>query len=781
MEKVTIMDVAAEGKAIAKVNDLVIFVPYVVPGDVVDLQIKRKKNKYAEAEAVKFHELSPNRAVPFCQHYGVCGGCKWQVLPYSEQIRYKQKQVEDNLRRIGKIELPEISPILGSDKTEFYRNKLEFTFSNKRWLTNEEVRQDVKYDQMNAVGFHIPGAFDKVLAIEKCWLQDDISNRIRNAVRDYAYEHDYSFINLRTQEGMLRNMIVRTSSTGELMVIVICKITEDHEMELFKQLLQFVADSFPEITSLLYIINNKCNDTINDLDVHVFKGKDHIFEEMEGLCFKVGPKSFYQTNSEQAYNLYKVAREFAGLTGNELVYDLYTGTGTIANFVSRQARQVIGIEYVPEAIEDAKVNAEINDIKNALFYAGDMKDILTQDFINQHGRPDVIITDPPRAGMHQDVVDVILFAEPKRIVYVSCNPATQARDLQLLDEKYKVKAIQPVDMFPHTHHVENVVLLELRQSVMIIEFQKKKEMGKRPRRTPAEKARAQYTNYAVKEPMELMEFLAAKMPDASRTKLKSLLSKRVVFVDNVITTQFNFPLEAGMKVQISKQKGKKEFNNRLLKIVYEDAYIIVVEKMQGLLSVNTERQKERTAYTILNEYVQRSGRQFRVFIVHRLDRDTSGLMMFAKDEKTQRTLRDNWHDIVTDRRYVAVVEGSMEKDYDTVVSWLTDKTLYVSSSEYDDGGSKSITHYKTIKRANGYSLLELDLETGRKNQIRVHMQDLGHPIIGDGRYGREDAPNPIGRLALHAFKLCFYHPVTGDLMEFETPYPAEFKKLFLKK
>jgi 23S rRNA (uracil1939-C5)-methyltransferase len=371
-------------------------------------------------------------------------------------------QVEDNLRRIGKIELPEISPILGSAKTEFYRNKLEFTFSNKRWLTNEEVRQDVKYDQMNAVGFHIPGAFDKVLAIEKCWLQDDISNRIRNAIRDYAYEHDYSFINLRTQEGMLRNMIVRTSSTGELMVIVICKITEDHEMELFKQLLQFVADSFPEITSLLYIINNKCNDTINDLDVYVFKGNDHIFEEMEGLRFKVGPKSFYQTNSEQAYNLYKVAREFAGLTGNELVYDLYTGTGTIANFVSRRARQVIGIEYVPEAIEDAKVNAEINDIKNTLFYAGDMKDILTQEFINEHGRPDVIITDPPRAGMHQDVVDVILFAEPKRIVYVSCNPATQARDLQLLDEKYKVKAVQPVDMFPHTHHVENVVLLELR-------------------------------------------------------------------------------------------------------------------------------------------------------------------------------------------------------------------------------------------------------------------------------------------------------------------------------
>ncbi|WP_294539200.1 23S rRNA (uracil(1939)-C(5))-methyltransferase RlmD [uncultured Bacteroides sp.] len=455
---------AAEGKAIAKVNDLVIFVPYVVPGDIVDLQIKRKKNKYAEAEAVKFHEYSPVRAVPFCQHYGVCGGCKWQVLPYEEQIKYKQKQVEDNLRRIGKIELPEISPILGSAKTEWYRNKLEFTFSNKRWLTAQEVQQDVKYDQMNAVGFHIPGAFDKVLAIEKCWLQDDISNRIRNAIRDYAYEHNYSFINLRTQEGMLRNMVVRTSSTGELMVIVICKIVEEHEMDLFRQLLQYVADSFPEITSLLYIINNKCNDTINDLDVHVFKGNDHIFEEMEGLRFKVGPKSFYQTNSGQAYNLYKIAREFAGLTGNELVYDLYTGTGTIANFVSRQARQVIGIEYVPEAIEDAKVNAEINGITNALFYAGDMKDMLTQEFINEHGRPDVIITDPPRAGMHQDVVDVILFAEPQRIVYVSCNPATQARDLQLLDCKYRVKAVQPVDMFPHTHHVENVVLLEKRNA-----------------------------------------------------------------------------------------------------------------------------------------------------------------------------------------------------------------------------------------------------------------------------------------------------------------------------
>jgi 23S rRNA (uracil1939-C5)-methyltransferase len=370
--------------------------------------------------------------------------------------------VENNLRRIGKIELPEISPIIGSAKTQFYRNKLEFTFSNKRWLTTKEVQEDVKYEQMNAVGFHIPGAFDKVLAIEKCWLQDDISNRIRNAVRDYAYEHNYSFINLRDHEGMLRNIIIRTSSTGELMVIVVCKIVEEREMQLFKQLLQFIADSFPEITSLLYIVNNKCNDTINDLDVMVFKGKDHMFEEMEGLKFKIGPKSFYQTNSEQAYVLYKVARQFAGLTGKELVYDLYTGTGTIANFVSRQTRQVIGIEYVPEAIEDAKVNSEINGISNTQFYAGDMKDILTNDFIAQHGRPDVIITDPPRAGMHQDVVDVILNAEPERIVYVSCNPATQARDLQLLDVKYKVMAVQPVDMFPHTHHVENVVLLQKR-------------------------------------------------------------------------------------------------------------------------------------------------------------------------------------------------------------------------------------------------------------------------------------------------------------------------------
>lgn len=462
LEKVTITDVAAEGKALAKMEDLVIFVPYVVPGDVVDLQLRRKKKSYAEAEAVKIHEYSDKRDTPFCQHYGVCGGCKWQVLLYSEQIRYKQQQVMDNLKRIGKVELPEPHAILGSNKTTFYRNKLEYTFSNKRWLTREEVEDDVKYDQMNAVGFHISGAFDKVLPIEKCWLQDDISNQIRNAVRDYAYEHNFTFFDLRQQEGLLRSLVIRTSTTGELMVILICKVVSDEDKAMMNEMLAHIGEKFPQITSLLYIINNKLNDTYSDLDVFTFRGNDHIYEEMEGLRFKIGPKSFYQTNSTQAYELYKVTRNFAKLTGDELVYDLYTGTGTIANFVAKQAKQVIGIEYVPEAIEDAHVNSEINKIDNTLFYAGDMKDILTQDFINQHGRPDVIITDPPRAGMHQDVVDVILFAEPKRIVYVSCNPATQARDLQLLDGKYRVAEIQPVDMFPHTHHVENVVLLEKR-------------------------------------------------------------------------------------------------------------------------------------------------------------------------------------------------------------------------------------------------------------------------------------------------------------------------------
>ena len=467
LEKVTITDVAAEGKALARVNDMVVFVPYVVPGDVVDLQVKRKKHSYAEAVAVNFHEYSPLRSEPFCKHFGICGGCKWQCLKYEEQLRYKQKQVTDNLTRIGKIELPEISPILGSEQTREYRNKLEFTFSNKRWLTQEEINSQLTIDNgqfnRNAVGFHIPGAFDKVLAIDECHLMDDICNRIRNGVRDYAYEHNYTFFDLRTQEGMLRNMMIRRVDEGlGLMVVMQFKIVDSAEEVQMKQLLQYMADTWPEITSLMYVINNKCNDTIGDLPVHTFKGDDHIIEEMEGLKFKVGPKSFYQTNTRQAYNLYKVAREFAGLTGNELVYDLYTGTGTIANFVSRQARQVIGIEYVPEAIEDAKVNSALNGIGNTLFFAGDMKDILNQEFINEYGRPDVIITDPPRAGMHNDVIDTILFAEPKRIVYVSCNPATQARDLSLLDVKYKVTRVQPVDMFPHTHHVENVVLLELK-------------------------------------------------------------------------------------------------------------------------------------------------------------------------------------------------------------------------------------------------------------------------------------------------------------------------------
>lgn len=456
IENVEIVDVAAEGKAIAKVDDLVVFIPYVVPGDVIDLQITRKKNKYAEGKPVRFISYSPNRTEAFCEHFGICGGCKWQVLPYAEQLKYKQKQVEDNLTRIGKIELPDIHHILGSEKTQFYRNKLEFTFSNKKWLTLEQINSGESFDNMNALGFHIPGMFDKVLDIDKCWLQEDISNQIRNFIRQYCYDKNYTFFDLRNRGGLMRNLIVRTSTTGELMVIV---VFYDDEKEQQQDLLTAVSTEFPQITSLLYIVNQKANDTITDQDVLIWKGNDCIYEEMEGLKFKIGPKSFYQTNSEQAYNLYKIARDFANLSGDELVYDLYTGTGTIANFVASKAKKVVGIEYVEDAILDARVNSQINKIDNTLFYAGDMKDILTQDFINEHGRPDVIITDPPRAGMHDDVIKTILFAEPDRIVYVSCNPATQARDLSLLDEKYKVERVQPVDMFPHTHHVENVVLL----------------------------------------------------------------------------------------------------------------------------------------------------------------------------------------------------------------------------------------------------------------------------------------------------------------------------------
>ncbi len=466
LENVTITDVAAEGKCLVRINDLVVFVPYCVPGDVVDLQIKRKKHSYAEAEVVRFIKYSDRRAEPMCEHFGICGGCKWQNMPYEDQIAFKQKQVHDQLSRIGKIELPEFMPIKGSVKTSEYRNKLDFGCSNKQWLTREQMQAGIPFAP--GIGFHISGAFDKILPIRKCWLMDDLHNDIRNSIYQYAMDHQLSFFDLRQQVGLLRDIIIRCSNSGEWMVILQFHYdhTSDESLRLSEQqahdLLQFVADRFPQITSLMYLDNQKCNDTIGDQAIRLFKGNDHIFLLMEDLKFKVGPKSFYQTNTEQAYHLYCVAREFAALTGNELVYDLYTGTGTIANFVSRQARQVIGIEYVPEAIEDAKINSEVNNISNTLFYAGDMKDILTDEFIDRHGRPDVIITDPPRAGMHPDVINVILNAHPQRIVYVSCNPATQARDLQLMDAQYKVAKVQPVDMFPHTPHVENVVLLESR-------------------------------------------------------------------------------------------------------------------------------------------------------------------------------------------------------------------------------------------------------------------------------------------------------------------------------
>ncbi len=459
LEAVMITDVAAEGKAIAKIDGMAVFVPFAVPGDVVDIQLTRKKNSFAEGRVVRFHSYSDVRVDAFCRHFGVCGGCKWQNLPYEEQLKYKQKQVSDNLERIGKIELPQISPILGAPQATFYRNKLEFTFSNKRWFTESEISSGREFTQMNGLGFHIPGMFDKVLDIDKCWLQDDLSNQIRNAIRTFCLQNEYSFFDLRAQHGLMRTLIIRNSSIGEWMVMVV--FYEDNPKKR-ERLLNFINEKFPQITSLLYIINQKANDTITDQEVITWSGRDCIYEEMEGLRFKIGPKSFYQTNSEQAYNLYKIARRFAQLSGDELVYDLYTGTGTIANFVARTTRKVIGIEYVEEAIEDARQNSRINGIGNTLFFAGDMKDVLTAGFIAEQGRPDVIITDPPRAGMHDDVIEAMLLAAPKRIVYVSCNPATQARDLSLLDGQYRVTAVQPVDMFPHTHHVENVVLLEKR-------------------------------------------------------------------------------------------------------------------------------------------------------------------------------------------------------------------------------------------------------------------------------------------------------------------------------
>ena len=458
-EHIEITGVAAEGKALVRINDIVTFVPNCVPGDIVDLQITKKKHSFMEAKVLRVVEPSKVRCEARCKHFGVCGGCKWQILPYDEQLKYKQQQIVDNLTRIGKIELPEISPILGSKHIYEYRNKLEFTCADRKWFPWEVIEAAGGLDKM---GFHIPNCFDTELDIEPCHLMPDINNRIRNAVREYARSHGLTFYNEHTHEGLLRTLILRNNHKGELMLIVSFGEPITNYQSPISNFLEFLHQEFPEIISLMFVENLKFNDTIGDLDVKTYFGQDHIIETMEDLQFKVGPKSFYQTNTEQAYELYKVARNFAELTGKELVYDLYTGTGTIANFVAKQAREVIGIEYVPEAIEDAKVNSKINGIENTRFFAGDMKDILNDDFVARYGRPDVIITDPPRAGMHEDVVNVILNAEPKRIVYVSCNPATQARDLALLDAKYRVTKVQPVDMFPHTQHVENVVQLELK-------------------------------------------------------------------------------------------------------------------------------------------------------------------------------------------------------------------------------------------------------------------------------------------------------------------------------
>ena len=459
IENVEIVDVAAEGKSIAKIDDMVVFIPYGAPGDIVDIKLDKKKKSFAEAHIERMVRPSEIRIEPFCEHFGVCGGCKWQHLPYDFQLKFKRQQVVDALQRIAKVEIPEIPTTIGSDNTTCYRNKLEYTFSNKSWLTFEQMKSGEEFPDRNAVGFHIPGAFDKVLNINKCWLQDNISNEIRLFIRDYALSKGYTFYDLKNQQGLMRTIMVRIASTCEIMLIVV--FGEDNP-EAVNDVMEAIKEKFPQITSLLYVINLKVNDTIGDQEVITYSGKPYIEEEMEGLKFRIGPKSFYQTNSHQAYKLYSKTREFAHLTGNELVYDLYTGTGTIANFVARQCRKVVGVEYVPEAIDDARLNSQVNGIDNTLFYAGDMKDILTDSFVAEHGVPDVMIIDPPRAGMHEDVVKVILNAAPKRIVYVSCNPATQARDVALLDCKYKITDIQPVDMFPHTHHVENIIAMYLR-------------------------------------------------------------------------------------------------------------------------------------------------------------------------------------------------------------------------------------------------------------------------------------------------------------------------------
>jgi len=457
LSNIEIFDIAEEGKGVGRHEELVLFIDKAIPGDIVDVELQRKKKNFAEGKVVAIQQESPYRITPFCPHFGVCGGCKWQHMSYEAQLKFKQQYVDNALSRIGKIETSSMEEILPSEQTQYYRNKLEYTFSNKRWLTNRD--EEVAPESMNALGFHVPGRFDKILDIDHCFLQQDPSNAIRNAVGSFAKENGISFYDLREHEGALRNLIIRTSSTGETMVIVVFAYPEEGQVEL---VMHHIATLFPEITSLLYIINQKRNDTIFDQEVLVYKGRDYIYEEMEGLKFKVGPKSFYQTNSRQAYELYKVTREFANLKGDELVYDLYTGAGTIANFVAKSAREVVGVEYVPSAIEDAKINSEINGVYNTKFYAGDMKDVLTADFVAVHGKPDVIITDPPRAGMHADVVARILEMEAPKVVYVSCNAATQARDLELLSAKYTVERIKPVDMFPQTQHVENVVLLKLK-------------------------------------------------------------------------------------------------------------------------------------------------------------------------------------------------------------------------------------------------------------------------------------------------------------------------------
>jgi len=455
LQNVEISAIGAEGKALARVDNKVVFVPWAAPGDIVDIQVTRKRKSYYEGFITQTHKKSPLRIEPFCKYFTTCGGCKWQHLPYKIQLDAKFQQVKDNLTRIAKIPLPELMPIVGSEETQFYRNKLEFTFSNRRWLTKDEM--DTDNVNMNGVGFHVPGMFDKVLDVEKCYLQPELSNRIRNEIRKFAFENHYTFFDIRNHHGLLRNTIVRNTLDGQWMVIVV--FYED-EPDKISALLDHLKNTFPEISSLNYIVNQKANDSISDQEVITYHGKSFLLETMGNLQFKVGPKSFYQTNSKQAFELYKIAANFANLTGNEIVYDLYTGTGTIANFVAEKSQKVIGIEYIEEAISDARVNSELNHIANTVFYAGDMKDLLTEELFAKHGKPDVIITDPPRAGMHKDVVETIVNSNADKIVYISCNPATQARDLELLGVKYQVTAIQPVDMFPHTHHIENVVLLE---------------------------------------------------------------------------------------------------------------------------------------------------------------------------------------------------------------------------------------------------------------------------------------------------------------------------------